>query len=82
MGKKKSRATQTSHGTVDQRPNKIAKALRREYRASFGRLINQLIAHNKGKNVVLTVPNPNTNNTKERYIKVPSREYWRMSSKR
>ena len=40
------------------------------------RAMNQLDAWKKGKNVVLTVPNPDKNRTDARYIKVNAREYW------
>ena len=40
------------------------------------RAMNQLNAWKKGKNVVLTVPNPDKNRTDARYIKVNAREYW------
>jgi len=28
------------------------------------------------KNVMLTIPNPNTNETNKRFIRVPAREVW------
>ena len=77
MGKKKSRATQTSKGTVGQKPNKVLKALRREYRSSSARMQNQLEAHMKGKRVVLTIENPNKNETNKRFIKVVSTDHWK-----
>lgn len=82
MGKKRQRATQTSKGIHHQNPNPIRKAMRLEYRTSAKRLMNQLDAHLKNKNVVLTVPNPDKNNTKERFIKVNSRDYWKTTGKR
>lgn len=81
MGKKRSRAKQVSKGITHQNKNPLLKAQRREYRASFSRLLNQLEAHMKNKNVVLTVPNPDKNNTKERFIKVNSRDYWRTGKR-
>lgn len=77
MGKKRQRATQVSKGIHHQRPNKIAKARRREYMQSGLRQHNQLLAFMSGKNVVLTIPNPNTNETNKRYIKVPAHEVWK-----
>ena len=35
------------------------------------------MAFKRGKNVVLTIPNPNTNETNKRFIKVPAKEVWR-----
>jgi hypothetical protein len=69
MAKKGTGKTYTSKG---QRPNvakSIKKAVRRDYVASGQRMINQLEAIANGKRVVLTVPNPDKNDTKRRYIK-------------
>ena len=41
------------------------------------RMINQLRAYHAGKNVVLTIPNPNPNETNKRYIKVNARDVWK-----
>jgi len=80
MGKKRSRASQTSKGVVNQNPNsdskRVQKALRREYRGSTAELNNKIKAHLKLKNVMLTIPNPNTNETNKRFIRVSSREVW------
>ena len=46
---------------------------------SSARSQNQLSAFLKGKNVMLTIPNPNTNETNKRFIRVPAREVWRMN---
>lgn len=40
------------------------------------RMINQQKAWREGKNVVLTVPNPNPNETNRQFIKVNARDYW------
>lgn len=83
MGKKRSRASQTSKGIVNQNPNsntkRISKELRREYMQSGDRTYNQLKAFMKGKKVMLTIPNPNTNETNKRMIRVPAGEVWRTS---
>ena len=36
----------------------------------------------KGKNVMLTVPNPNKNETNKRMIRVPATEVWRRGGKK
>lgn len=81
MGKKRSRAKQVSKGIVNQNPNsmtkRISKERRREYMESGDRMYNQLIAFTRGKNVMVTVPNPNTNETNKRMIRVPAQEVWR-----
>jgi len=65
---------------VNQNPNsdskRVQKALRREYRGSTAELNNKMKAHLKLKNVMLTIPNPNTNETNKRFIRVSSREVW------
>jgi len=50
---------------------------RREYLASAKRAQNQLDAHIAGKRVMLTIANPDKNNTKERFIRVPSTDVWK-----
>tara|TARA_Y100000385_G_scaffold135594_1_gene140846 strand:+ start:16101 stop:16367 length:267 start_codon:yes stop_codon:yes gene_type:complete len=75
-GKKSSGKNYTSKG---ERPNvtrSVLNALRREYIQSDMRRNNQAIAWRKGKNVVLTIPNPDKKNTKERMIRVPAIDVW------
>lgn len=78
MGKKRQRATQTSSGKHCQKRTPEQKAQRLEYKQSGLRLENQYRAYKQNKNVVLTVPNPDTSNTKERFIRVPAREYYKF----
>lgn len=86
MAKKRSRATQTSKGIVAQNPNRmgrrISKEIRREYKQSSARDHNQLLAYMKGKNVMVTIPNPNTNETNKRFIRVPASEVWKTVRRR
>ena len=81
MAKKKQRATQTSKGERRTVARTTTKALRREYMQSSARTDNQLAAFLKGKNVMLTIENPNKNETNKRMIRVPAKEVWRMRSK-
>jgi hypothetical protein len=63
-----------------QRPNltkKIINAARSEYLQSAERVMNQLHAFRKGKNVVVTIPNPDKNNTKARFIKIKGPEWFK-----
>jgi len=82
MGKKKSGTTYTSKG---QRPN-VSKATRklqrRVYMKSLDRNINQTTAWRQGKRVMLTVPNPNKNETNKRFIRVEATEYLGMPGER
>ena len=76
MGKKKSRTSQTSAGVVGNAFKQASKAQRKEYMQSTQRAINQLAAFYKGRKVMLTIPNPNTNETNKRFIRVNAREVW------
>jgi hypothetical protein len=42
---------------------------------SLDRTINQMRAYAKGKRVMLTVPNPNKNETNKRFIRIAAEEY-------
>lgn len=71
MGKKKQRAKQVSKGERRPLNRKLQKAIRREYRANEGRVLaNKMRAFFEGRNVMVTIPNPNTNETNKRFIKV------------
>ena len=76
MGKKKSRTSQTSKGIVGNAYKHATKALRKEYRNSVERISNQLAAFYRGRRVMITIPNPNTNETNKRFIRVPARDVW------
>jgi len=82
MGKKKQRAHQVSKGQRDSVARSTVKAIRRDYMQSSDRLDNQLAAFMKGKNVMLTIPNPNKNETNKRMIRVPATEVWRRGGKK
>ena len=76
MGKKKSRTSQTSAGVVGRSNQYASKLKRREYIGTAEHSSNQLAAFYRGKNVVLTVANPNKNETNKRYIRVNARDVW------
>jgi len=76
MAKKRQRAKQVSKGITHQQPNKYHKIARKEHMSSSGRQDAQLRAFLNLKNVVLTIPNPNTNETNKKFIKVNAREVW------
>lgn len=68
-GKKSKGTTYVSKGEVGTN-RKLTNAIRREYIANgLARRINQMRALKKGKDVVLTVPNPDKNDTRARFIK-------------
>ena len=76
MGKKKSRTSQTSAGVVGRSNQYASKLKRREYNQSVERANNQLAAFYRGRNVVLTIANPNKNETNKRYIRVNAHDVW------
>lgn len=80
MAKKKQRATQTSKGVICQNKSAVSKARRRDWMESPDRAQAQLKAFMKGKKVMLTIPNPNTNETNKRFIRVPANEVWHTSA--
>jgi|TARA_B110000483_G_C18173538_1_gene534147 hypothetical protein len=80
MGKKSSGTSQTSKGERRSLARDVVKAARRDYMKSGMRGINQLAAFMRGKNVVLTIENPNKNETNKRMIRVPAADVWRRGN--
>jgi hypothetical protein len=82
MGKKTSRSTQTSKGERNNVCKATTKASRRYYMsAGHDRVNNQITAFLKGKNVMLTIPNLNTNETNKRFIRVNAKDVWKSNNK-
>ena len=82
MGKKSSGTKYTSKGERRCVARNVVKATRRDYMQSSDRGVNQLSAFMRGKNVMLTIPNPNKNETNKRMIRVPATEVWRRGGKK
>ena len=80
MGKKRQRAHQVSKGIHHQKPNKWRKMIRRDYVGSTAQILNKLNAWLKGKNVMLTIENPNKNETNKRFIRVNANDVWRRKT--
>jgi ribosomal protein L21E len=79
MGKKRSRATQTSKGERRNVAKSTRKAARREYLANgVARVSNQMDAFLKGKRVMITIPNPNKKETNKPFIRIPAGEQWKV----
>ena len=77
MGKKGGKSSGfISQGIHSNVSNGIKKAMRKDYLASGERMFNQREAWAKGKNVVLTIPNPNPNEADKRFIRVNARDLW------
>lgn len=72
MGKKRSRATQTSKGERRSVANGLG-----DDRSELKKMIDKMDAFRKGKNVMLTIPNPNKSETKKPFIRVNAKEKWR-----
>jgi hypothetical protein len=83
MGKRKSkREHQVSKSERKSVDPKLASATRRmrDELNPFRRIIDQQKAFAKGKNVVLTIENPDKNATNMRYIRVPAKNVWRTNA--
>tara|TARA_Y100000401_G_C8284673_1_gene205406 strand:+ start:183 stop:434 length:252 start_codon:yes stop_codon:yes gene_type:complete len=76
MGKKKSRASQTSKG---QRRNVVAGLS--DDRTELQKVNDKMKAHLKGKNVMLTIENPIKSETNKPFIRVPAKQEWRHTGK-
>ena len=77
MGRKKSRDKYVSQGL---RKNVSRRWLKLTRKDNDDRLFNQWDAFMKGKNDMLTIQNPNKNETNKRYIRVPAKHQWRIIS--
>ena len=71
MGKKKSRDAQTSKG---ERRNVVAGL--GDDRSEMQKLNDKMDAWKRGKRVMLTIPNPDKKNTKERFLRVSAIDVW------
>ena len=81
MGKKKSRTSQTSKGERNNVSKKVVNSVRRDYLANgIARINNQIKAMKKGKRVMVTIENPNKNETNKRFIRVPGNEVWKFGN--
>jgi hypothetical protein len=80
MGKSKvgKSSGNTSAGIHSNVSRTTRRAMRAEYLASGDRAVNQLKAYRKGKNVMVTIPNPNPHETNKPFIRVSAKEAgWR-----
>tara|TARA_R100000697_G_C5414822_1_gene188804 strand:+ start:28 stop:330 length:303 start_codon:yes stop_codon:yes gene_type:complete len=77
MGKKRTRATQTSKGGLGGTiSKKLKKQLRREYKSDLSSVTkNKLEAFFKGKNVMITIPNP-TKAKNMPFVRVRMQDAW------
>lgn len=68
MAKKKTRAKYSSKGQGSNVASDVSKAVRREIQY-IDRMINQLNAWSKGRRTMVTIENPNPNETNKRHIR-------------
>jgi ribosomal protein L21E len=81
MGKKTSRSTQTSKGERNNVNKDVIKSLRRDYMNNdLARMKNQIAAFKRGKNVMVTIPNSNPNETNKRFIRVNAKDVWKSNN--
>ena len=76
MGKKRHSTGYTSKGERRNVSKATTKAVRREYLQNGNVLFNKFDAWKKGKNVMITMPNPNKNETNKRFIRVKASHVW------
>ena len=80
MANKKTTIIKSSKDTrpVGKRPNisRWAKKAQRKNRTKFERVNAQLSAFMKGKNVVLVIPNINTNETNKPFVRINAKDIW------
>lgn len=76
-GKRSSGKNYTSKGERRNVARRWTKEARKEWMSSGGRMDAQINAFLKLKKVMLTIPNPDKNNTKERFIRVPAETVWK-----
>ena len=79
MGKKKKRDKQTSKGERRSVSKSITKSLRIDFIESGQRVVHQAEAFRKGKNVMVTMPNPNKHETNRPFIRVPATQVWKRN---
>jgi hypothetical protein len=77
MAKKRQRAHQVSKGERRPQNPRWSKEARREWVGSTAQLTAKVEAFKKGKNVMLTIKNPNTNETNKPFIRVNAKDVWR-----
>lgn len=73
-GKSKGYISSGVHSNVSK---SIRNAMRRDYVSSLERLKNQTIAFRKGKRVMITIANPNKEETNKKFIRVPANTVWK-----
>jgi len=76
MAKKRQRSSQTSKGERRPQDPRWSKLQRLEYTGSLLEGKNKREAWARGKRVMLTIANPNTNETNKPFVRVNASEVW------
>ena len=79
MAKKRQRAHQVSKGERKPQNPRWSKEARREWVGSTAQMIAKVEAFKRGRNVVLTIANPNKNETNKPFIRVNAKDVWRTA---
>lgn len=80
-GKGGSGKTYTSKGLHSNVSKGTRRAMRSAYLQSGERLINQRKAFDAGKRVMVTIENPNKNETNKRFIRVEAKTIWKKAER-
>jgi len=77
MAKKRQRTNQVSKGERRSQDSRWSKQARKEWVGSTAQMIEKVNAWHAGKNVMLTIENPNKNETNKPFIRVNAKDVWR-----
>ena len=80
MAKKRQRAHQVSKGERRSQDSRWSKQSRKEWVGSTAQMIAKVNAWKAGKNVMLTIENPNKNETNKKMIRVNANDVWKRKS--
>jgi len=69
----------TSAGIHSSVSKSVRRAMRADYLTSGERIMNQRKAFDAGKNVMVTISNPNPNETNKRFIRVNAKHIWKRA---
>jgi hypothetical protein len=80
-GKSSGKGGYTSAGIHSNVSSATKRAVRRAYIESGDRVLNQLAAFRAGKRVMVTIENPNKEETSKRFIRVEASTIWKRPAK-
>lgn len=80
MAKKRQRTNQVSKGERRSQDSRWSKQARKEWVGSTAQMIAKVNAWHAGKKVMLTIENPNKNETNKKMIRVNANDVWKRKS--